>query len=168
VKKKIETFTVKANERLNDEYFELVLHSPVPLPDIAAGQFAQVRVEGSEKTYLRRPISFYDVNRAVQEVHLLIQEVGAGTRHLGRLAAGDLLNMVYPLGHPFSLFEGERFLLVAGGVGIAPMLLLGRQLRAAGKEPVFVFGFRSAAQLIDLSRYVDLGPLYITTEDGSV
>jgi len=168
VKKKIENLTVKANERLNDEYFELILHSPVPLPDIAPGQFAQVRVEGSEKTFLRRPISFFDVVPDERAIHLLIQEVGAGTRRLAQLVPGDPLNMIYPLGHPFSLLEGERFLLVAGGVGIAPMLLLGRQLRAAGKEPVFVFGFRSAAQLIDLSRFGDLGPLYITTEDGSV
>jgi dihydroorotate dehydrogenase electron transfer subunit len=168
VKKKTEDLRVIANERLNEEYFELVLRSSAPLPDIFPGQFAEVRVEGSEKTFLRRPISFFDIVPQDRTIHLLIQEVGAGTRRLGLLGAGDLLNMIYPLGHPFSVMEGERFLLVAGGVGIAPMLLLGKELRRAGKTPVFLFGFRSAAQMFDLSRYVDLGEVFLTTEDGSV
>ncbi len=168
MKKKIENLTVVSCRRLNDEYFELVLRSSAPLPEIFPGQFAEVQVEGSEKTFLRRPISFYDVVPEDRMIHLLIQVVGAGTRRLGQLSAGDQLNMIYPLGHPFSVVEGERFLLVAGGVGVAPMLLLGRQLREAGRKPVFLFGFRSAAQMFDLSRYEALGEVYLTTEDGSV
>ena len=167
MKKRIEDLTVRANQRLNDGYFELVLRSPGPLPTVLPGQFAELKVKGSEKTFLRRPISFFDVRESAREVHLLIQEVGAGTRQLSRLVPGDTLNMIYPLGHPFTLAGGQLFLLVAGGVGIAPMLLLGKALRAAGKEPVFLFGFRSAAQIFDLSRFEALGEVLLTTEDGS-
>ncbi len=167
MKKRIEDLTVTANRRLTDDYFELVLRAAEPLPPILPGQFAEVRVQGSPETFLRRPISFFDVNYTTSEVHLLIQEVGAGTRHLSRLQRGDVLNLIYPLGHPFTLTEGRRFLLVAGGVGIAPMLLLGKALLEAGKEPVFLFGFRSADQIFDLSRYGSLGVVYLSTEDGN-
>ncbi len=168
VKKKNERLAVIDNRRLSDDYFELVLRSSAALPEILPGQFAELLVEGAENTFLRRPISFFDTDPAARQVHLLIQEVGAGTRRLGQLTAGDTLDMIYPLGHPFTITGGERFLLVAGGVGIAPMLLLGKELRRAGKTPLFLFGFRSAAQMFDLSRYVDLGEVFLTTEDGSV
>ena len=168
VKKKIENLLVTANRRLNSEYFELILQSNESLPGILPGQFAELKVDHAAHTFLRRPISFYDVNTDKSVVHLLIQEVGEGTRRLGQLEAGEFLNMIYPLGHSFTITEGTTFLLVAGGVGIAPMLLLGRKLKEAGKTPVFLFGFRSEKQWFDLSRFEALGEVLITTEDGSI
>lgn len=168
MKKRIEDFTVTENIRLNDEYFELVLKADQPLPEILPGQFAEVRIDGSKTTFLRRPLSFYDVDPGKQEVRLLVQIVGDGTERLSGLASGDSLNMVYPLGRPYSLPGGDRFLLVAGGVGIAPMLLLGKWLKEKGKIPVFLFGFRSYRQFFELDRFEQLGDVYVTTEDGTL
>ncbi len=167
-KKRAEDFEVVSNERLNEEYFELRLAGTRPLPAILPGQFAEVLVEGSVRTFLRRPISFYDVDEDRREVSLLIRKVGPGTRRLSELEAGEGLNLIYPLGHPFSLMEGRRFLLVGGGVGIAPLLMQGRRLRAEGREVTFLLGFRSQDQLFDLSRFSEAGELLLTTEDGSV
>ena len=168
MKKKVEDLPVTENRRLNEEYYELVLRSGEALPAIAPGQFAELRVDHAPRTFLRRPISFYDTDPNRREIRFLIQEVGEGTRQLARLQPGDLLNVIYPLGHPFSVVPGSRFLLVAGGVGIAPMLLLGRKLREEGKTPVFLFGFRSSRQWFDLTRFEALGEVHITTEDGSL
>ena len=168
VKKKIENLLVTGNHRLNSEYFELSLRSQHSLPDILPGQFAELRIDHAEHTFLRRPVSFFDIYPEKNEIHLLIQEVGEGTRRLGYLETGEFLNMIYPLGHPFTITEGNTFLLVAGGVGIAPMLLLGRKLKDKGKIPVFLFGFRSEKQWFDLFRFESLGEVYVTTEDGSL
>ncbi len=166
-KKRIEDLEVTGNKWLNEDYFVLTLRSEEILPDIRAGQFTQVKVEGSPETFLRRPISFYDVHPSSREIRLLIRKAGAGTKRLSALNKGEKVNMIYPLGRPFSLLEGNRFLLVGGGVGLAPLYLLGKELHRAGKEIVFLFGFRSAGQLFDLSQFKDLGELYLTTEDGS-
>ena len=137
MKKKIEDLQVTDNYRLNKEYFELTLQSEDLLPDIFPGQFAELRIDRTADTLLRRPISFYDVDRDHHKIRLLIQEVGAGTRQLGVLSPGDTLNMIYPLGHPFTMVEGKEFLLAAGGVGIAPMLLLGKVLNKLEKGLFF-------------------------------
>lgn len=167
MKKRIEDLIVLENNRLNEEYYELVLRSAILLPAIYAGQFAELRVDHTNNTFLRRPVSFYDIDYKQKRIHLLIRQVGNGTRQLGRLQKHDFLNIIYPLGRPFSIVPGKKFLLVSGGVGIAPMLLLGKSLISAGKTPVFLFGFRSEKQYFDLSRFSSLGELLITTEDGS-
>lgn len=168
MKKRVEDFHIVENISLNEEYFELVLRAGQPLPEILPGQFAEVLIDGSDSTFLRRPLSFYDVDPEGRKVHLLIQIVGSGTRSLSALEPGATLNMIYPLGHSFSLPRGERFLLVAGGVGIAPMLILGKWLREQGKTPQFLFGFRSHRQFFELDRFSVLGEVFVTTEDGTL
>ena len=60
----------------------LRLRSEQSLPDVQPGQFVQVRVDGSPSTYLRRPISIHDVDFRQNEITLLVQQVGEGTKHL--------------------------------------------------------------------------------------
>lgn len=97
-----------------------------PLPEMCPGQFAELRVDGSATTFLRRPISINFVDTEKNEVWFLIQLVGDGTRRLATLRCGDTLNVVLPLGNGFSLPQTEeKVLLIGGGVGTAPMLYLG-------------------------------------------
>ena len=67
----------------------LRLRADQALPDIVPGQFVQVRVDGSPSTYLRRPISIHDVDFTTNEISLLVQQVGEGTRHLASTVSGD-------------------------------------------------------------------------------
>ena len=71
----------------------LRLRSERALPEIRPGQFVQVRIDGSPSTYLRRPFSIHDVNFQHNEITLLVQQVGEGTRHLARVETGDVINM---------------------------------------------------------------------------
>ena len=148
----------------------LWLQSEKALPDIEAGQFVQVRVDGSPSTYLRRPISIHDVDVERRIVTLLVQQVGEGTRHLAELQLGATVNMVLPLGKGFTLPEtkGERLLLVGGGIGIAPLCYLGKQLVEKGYKPVFLLGGKTTEDLIRLEEYRKIGEVYVTTEDGSL
>ncbi len=80
---------------------------------------------------------------------LLVATVGEGTRTLARLREGDMLNCVLPLGNTFAPLASpsERVLLVGGGVGVAPLLFFGKQIKEAGGTPVFLLGARTAADL---------------------
>ena len=139
------------------------------LPDIVPGQFVQVRVDGSPSTYLRRPISIHDVDPKQNEVTLLVQQVGEGTRHLAHAETGDIINMVLPLGNGFTLPErGEKVALVGGGIGIAPLYYFGKVLNEKGISPTLVLGGKSEKDLLRLADYQQLGDTFVTTEDGSL
>ena len=161
---------VKSNSRLNDQYFLLILTHTAPLPEMLPGQFVEVRVDNSPTTFLRRPISINFFDKENNELWLLIQKVGDGTRKLGELKPNDSVNLILPLGNSFSLPQSHdaKLLLVGGGVGIAPMLFWGAKLKEMGFKPIFLMGGRSEANLLQLDEFKKYGELYCTTEDGSV
>lgn len=173
MKKYVKDLHVRAVDFLREDYILLRLADPDGEPvQMLPGQFVQIAVEGSPNTFLRRPISINYCDEAKGEFDLLIHAVGEGTRALTRLKAGDKLNCIYPLGNGFTVPDGaqgsRRFLLVGGGVGTAPMLLYGQQLRAAGHEPVFLLGGRSSRDILQLDRFEKLGKVCITTEDETL
>ena len=167
--KQCKDLKIVAVERPNDGYVLLKLTDAAPLPEIRAGQFVEIKVDNSPSTFLRRPISVNFVDEARNELWLLIQIVGEGTRHLSQLQVGDTLNVLFPLGNGFSQgVAGERVLLVGGGVGIAPLLQYAKQLRQAGATPYLLLGGRSAGNLLQLDLFRQYGEVYVTTEDGSM
>ena len=83
MKKYILDLTVTENVRLHANYALLKLTSSSPLPEMLPGQFAEIRVDGSPTTFLRRPISINYVDKQRTEVWFLIQLVGDGTKRLG-------------------------------------------------------------------------------------
>lgn len=147
----------------------LRLRAERDLPDIAPGQFVQVRVDGSPSTYLRRPISIHDVDAQKKEISLLVQQVGEGTRHLAAAKMGDTINMVLPLGNGFSMPEkGDRCLLVGGGIGIAPLYYFAKVLNKKGICPTLLLGGKTELDLLRLADYQKLGETFVTTEVGSL
>lgn len=167
MKKYITDFRIVDKQSQGDQYFTLLLQHPDMLPPIEAGQFAEVRVDGCREVLLRRPISIHDVDYSANTLKLLIQKVGNGTRQLDRLSVGDTLNLVYPLGHGFSLV-GNKILLVGGGAGIAPLLFLAKTLATKGLRPTILLGGRTAALIPCRSSFEPYGDLLITTDDGSL
>ncbi len=175
MKKYILDLTVTAVERPHERYVLLKLTDKnAPLPDMVPGQFAQIRVDGSPTTFLRRPISIHFVDVEKNEIWFLVQLVGDGTRQLGKLHVGDQLNVVFPLGNGFTLpivpctpSSAERILLVGGGVGAAPLLYAGAWLSKLGYRPTFLIGARSKGDLLQLPLFEQYGEVYVTTEDAS-
>lgn len=154
---------------LNDKYVLLKLTHSTSLPDMEPGQFVEVRVDNSPKTFLRRPISINFFDEEHNMLWLLIAVVGEGTRHLATLKAGDKVNCLFPLGNQFTMpTPSERVLLVGGGVGVAPLLFFGARMKASGVIPTFLLGARKASDLLQLDDFRALGPTYVTTEDGSL
>lgn len=169
MKKYLLDLTVTANMRLHTNYVLLKLTSPDKLPDMCPGQFAEIRIDGSPTTFLRRPISINFVDRNRNEVWFLVQLVGDGTKCLAQTKVGDTISVVLPLGNGFTLpvTASDKLLLVGGGVGTAPMLYLGEQLAQKGCKPSFLLGARSQNDLLQLNEFAAYGPVYTTTEDGS-
>lgn len=170
MKKYILDLVVTGNIRLHTNYVLLKMTHALPLPDMKPGQFAEIRVDGSPSTFLRRPISINYVDRERNEVWFLIQLVGEGTRRLAEAKAGENINVVLPLGNGFTMPDAsssDKFLLVGGGVGTAPMLYLGEQMFREGIRPTFLLGARSDKDLLQLDMFARYGEVYTTTEDGS-
>jgi len=169
MKKYILDLTVKQAEHISSKHVLLRLTDNKPLPEMLPGQFVEVRVDGSETTFLRRPISINFVDKANNELWLLVAMIGDGTRRLGELKVGDMVNCVLPLGNGFTMPQqaSERILLVGGGVGVAPLLYMGAEMKKAGIEPTFLLGARTKADLLEIDLFRQYGRVFITTEDGS-
>lgn len=160
---------VSSAERIHERYVLLRLTDDRPLPEMLPGQFAEVRIDDSPTTFLRRPISINFVDRAANELWLLVATVGDGTRRLARLRPGDKLNCLLPLGNSFTMpaSPADKLLLVGGGVGVAPLLFFGQKINEMGLEPTFLLGARSAKDLLQLDEFSRYGRVLVTTEDGS-
>ena len=161
--------TVKSVEHINEKYVLLKLTDENPLPEMLPGQFVEIQVDGSKTTFLRRPISINDVDREDNTLHLLIACIGDGTRQLGTLAVGAKVNIMLPLGNGFTMPESsdKKHLLVGGGVGVAPLMYLGRKIKEMGGEPTFLLGARSKKDLLLIDEFKEIGRVFITTEDGT-
>lgn len=169
MKKYVLDLTVSAVERINEKYVLIRLADDKPLPDMLPGQFVEVRVDNSPTTFLRRPISISFVDRSRNELWLLVAAIGDGTRAMASLAVGSRLNCLLPLGNGFTMpsSASERVLLVGGGVGVAPLLYMGAEVRRCGCEPTFLLGARRSADLLLLDHFRRYGRVFVTTEDGS-
>ena len=169
MKKFILDLTVTENLRLHTNYALLELTDQLPLPEMLPGQFAEIRVDGSSTTFLRRPISINYIDRVRNEVWFLIQLVGDGTRRLAEAKPGETINVVMPLGNSFTMpqIPSDKLPLVGGGVGTAPMLYLGAHLAQNGSKPTFLLGARSDKDLLQLEQFKAIGEVCTTTEDGS-
>ena len=157
-------------EQLSERYLLLTATNPAgPLPEMNPGQFAQLRIDESKETFLRRPISLHRVDYERNEVSFLIQKVGKGTASLWQKRPGSTLNAILPLGKGFTMPSSpeQKFLLVGGGVGIAPLLFMGEAMQKMGAKPTFLLGARSKSDLLRLDAYRACGTVYVTTEDGS-
>lgn len=172
MKKYILDLKVVENRRIHELYTLLILtpSDDASLPEMLPGQFVQVAVDGSKTTFLRRPISINNVDRVNNHLWLLVRNAGEGTRALMALKADDNLNVVLPLGNSFSMPKksDDKILLAGGGVGVAPMLYWGAQLKEKGYNPQFLIGARSAKDVLQLEEFEKIGKVFVSTEDGSM
>ena len=155
---------VAANERFGPYRLLRVLD---PGGECAPGQFAMLAAEQrwgggeDERPFLARALSI--ARHTGEEAHFLLEDVGPGTRRLCELRAGERVLAVGPLGRGFSApGEGRRPLLVGGGVGIAPLVILQDRLGGGARS---LLGFRDGER----ARSAELIPgARVATDDGSV
>ncbi len=160
--------TILANEPVASGIHRLHLAVPSSLAAAAtAGQFVMLRTGDRHDPLLRRPFSIHDAGR--ESWSILYRVVGHGTGWLASQPPGRTLAVIGPLGHGFPLDVPSPPLLVGGGIGVAPLPLLARQLsERRGTPPDVVTGFRTASEVVAAETFRRLGcRLTVVTEDGS-
>lgn len=166
------TATLKTNLSLNARAHLLTYEMPGEV--VAAcvpGQFFNVRALDSTAPLLRRPISVCDARPDSGQVDLLVQKVGDGTCLIAERRPGAQVDMIGPLGNPFEADPKRPALMIAGGVGVAPLHFLARRLCALGADPAsitFCYGARTEGDFALLDRIESTGvEVALATEDGS-
>lgn len=166
--KLIKNFIVVNKTVLNSDYFTIELSLNEAIPHIIPGQFVEVNINKINSVFLRRPFSVHDVNYEKNTLTLLIQIVGNATKELSNFEINSTINVIFPLGNGYSLITNKKTLLIGGGCGIAPLLLLAKELVNLKNELDILIGVRNKENLILIDKYKKLGNVHITTEDGSI
>lgn len=137
------------------------------------GQFIMLRVGEGDDPLLARPFGIAGFWRLGEgaSLEILYRVVGRGTQAMTGWPAGQGARFLGPLGNGFPAPpEKSRSLLVAGGVGLPPLLALIRRMRVSGREDeiTLLYGEATDDRLLDLANEQDLDVNYQTcTEDGS-
>lgn len=143
----------------------LVVEAPAIASQARPGQFCMVHC--GEGYFLRRPISVHQVS---QGLALLVRVVGYGTAWLAQRQPGEEIDIIGPLGNGFSVLPDARnLLLVAGGIGIAPLAFLAQMalFRQSRNSVTLLLGARTKEEVYPLG-LLSLGlNVVVATEDGS-
>ena len=130
------------------------------------GEFVMIRGDWGVHPVLPRAFSLVASGASAA---VLVKAVGEGTEKLAAMQVGDDLVVLGPLGHGYEpALDGRLPVLVAGGVGVAPLLFLARQFARQGVRNSFLYGARTEHDLPLAQEIAAVADLIITTEDGSV
>jgi dihydroorotate dehydrogenase electron transfer subunit len=159
---------VVSNAPVADGFGLMRLEAPEIASQARPGQFVMVRVAPKNlDPLLRRAFAVHYVLEGLFDI--LYAVVGKGTGLLTSLRARDRLDLLGPLGRGFEVDPSREPVLVAGGVGAAPLLFLAQEIRRQGAEAKLFYGARTAAKLVQADAFRQLGvEVNVCTEDASL
>ena len=164
---------VISNTPLSNDYNVLALAAPAIAEAAIPGQFVMVKAARGLDPLLRRPFSVFEILNNGAGIptgfSLLNKRIGPSTSRLYDARPGDIVDVLGPLGKPFTLVEppAEAW-MVAGGVGLAPFATLAQALLNAGVSTTLYYGARRQEELFYVDWFLDLGVnVVLSTEDGS-
>ncbi len=154
---------VVRSQIVGQKILSLRFHAPEISSAIRPGQFLNIKVGNGSDPLLRRPFSVYRADG--DDVEIIYSVIGRGTAQLAMKKEGDDLDVLGPLGVPFNVRDEayDTALLVAGGLGIAPLPILTDALLREGKLIATFVGARSGDSLV-LNHLQDVR---VATDDGS-
>jgi len=170
-----ENVKVLWNKKVGPSYYRIGLTCHEGYAAAKPGQFIMLRFPQQTVPLLRRPFSIHrliDNGGLTTGIELLYKVVGEGTHKLSTCRQGDIVDILGPLGTGFSFFEHyEQVAVVAGGIGVAPLIFLVSFLQKEGVDlsqcTVFL-GARSRADILCRDDFSRMGmKMHITTDDGS-
>jgi dihydroorotate dehydrogenase electron transfer subunit len=163
---------VLSKENPKEKIFKLTLSSPVISKTAKPGNFVHVKVCSNNYPLLRRAFSIHNVQKDKNSFDILFKVVGKGTEILSEVTPGDTLDILGPIGNSFPLPQrGKEIMLVAGGMGIAPLWFLFTHLtkRFEQEKLTFFSGAKSKKELLYVEKLKRTKVrLIITTDDGSL
>jgi len=159
-----DSYPIIEKSALSRNVYSMTVYAPEPAKAVHTGQFANISAPGFT---LRRPISICEFSRSKGMLRFVFEVRGKGTEAISRLAPGDNLNIMGPLGNGFKVPDAaRRVILVGGGIGVPPMLGLAKKL---GERSTAILGFRDYSRIILTEEFEKYGcSTAICTDDGSV
>ncbi len=158
-------------ERLAKDIVRITLESPEITSRAQPGQFVMIRTGNGHDPLLRRPFSISQTSNG-KYFQILFKVVGRGTEILSHCCEGEYLSVLGPLGRGFHVDCSAPNILLGGGMGIAPLLFLGKYMsrKCISNPPKVVIGARTVSELSPLLHdFKELGlPVYPATDDGSL
>lgn len=162
------------NTRVKGAYWRCVLSAPQIARLALPGQFINLKLENDPGPLLRRPFSIQRVRAG--RIEVLYEVLGPGTVIFSSKQKGERLDVIGPLGNGFAiprLRPGTCSIIVAGGMGVAPLSFLGERLaqireqRTKNKNIVLI-GAKTKGQILCEKDFIDSGySVKIATDDGS-
>ena len=165
-------YAILQNERIKGNTFKMTLEIPrdarMPLP----GQFYNIRCSEGTDPLLRRPLSVHHMvkKRDHLSLEILYRVIGKGTQWLSQREKGEELDALGPFGNGFKMDSNlDGIVLVAGGIGIAPLYALGDEVLKVNlnAKVAILFGVRSQDQNFYEAECRRLGEIFLATDDGS-
>ncbi len=153
---------VESIEKVGPNILVLSIHSPEIAPSVRPGQFINIKVNEGDQPLLRRPFSVYRTEG--ETLQIIFNVTGLGTTILSRKHEGDLLDLLGPLGCFFGTTAAyDTAVLVAGGLGVAPLPILTHYVRRIGRSVETFLGARTRDQIV--TRHLE--NVHLATDDGS-
>lgn len=151
---------VESTKQLSKDVFSMWIEDEITATIAKPGQFLSLFCNNGSRL-LPRPISICEIDRENKKVRIVYRVVGSGTKEFMDLKADDSIMIMGPLGNGFTI-EGNKSILIGGGIGIPPMLELAKSLTG---EVQIVLGYRDSTFLDE--EFLPYGKVFIATEDGS-
>ncbi len=169
---------VISNAEVSPGYFRMRLAAPQEFVQAKPGQFVMVRVRDAIDPLLRRPFGIFDLGIFESEYpgaglqiyfEILYRVVGKGTAMLSSLHHGDHLDILGPLGKGFTAAGTEtEAVLLGGGVWLAPLYYLAKEMVKGGRCRLFVGG-KTQEDILCVTEFERLGvETYVATDDGTL
>lgn len=159
----IDNYRVISNKQISPGIYRTDIYCPDICSVATAGQFVHIKISDGYDPLLRRPLSINNIEPENGCLSLLYRISGKGTDLLSRKKADDVLNIMGPLGKGFPIFYDKKSAVIGGGIGIAPLLELAKNL----VEPDVYLGFKDYVYMEE-EFYMYSKKLYICSEDGNV
>jgi ferredoxin--NADP+ reductase len=159
-------YSILEKKPLSDVTKLLVVEAPQVARKAKAGQFIIVLINDYGE---RIPLTIADHDSKAGTVTIIFQEVGKSTVQMGMMQVGDSFKaIVGPLGHPTEIENLGKVICVGGGVGIAPIYPIARELKEAGNHVISIIGARTKELLFwEDKMHAVSDELIVTTDDGS-
>jgi dihydroorotate dehydrogenase electron transfer subunit len=154
------------NKRVASDTCLMGFRSPGIASESKPGQFVMIRVSDRLDPLLRRPFSICGIGTE-DIVYILYRIVGRGTSILAERGEGEIVSVMGPLGNAFEFPKRDKkALLVAGGIGVAPLFFLAQMMETSDME--FMAGFTSSSEIIETD-HIHRSPMSISlaTDDGT-
>lgn len=165
-----ESARILSNEQVGPRLYLMVLEAPQIAASVQPGQFVHMKIPRMDDHILRRPFSIYAADVQAGTVDVLYQVVGFGSEHMTTLECGLEAELIGPVGHGWvAPADAKRALIVAGGVGAAPLFMMTERLVAQGVQVDVVLGAQTEEALVCRGRYEQLlgACPSCATDDGS-